>query len=369
MVHLTGRVPASAAVAGASTMTGSAAGRGGRAPGLGPRRGWVGKGSAAGGRSARGGRASSSAAASAGASRLVVRASGVMRRDSPRPRPSRTLSASADALNALLASPVATAEAAAESLANHERVVRWSETLKESLQAALEKEEYGDAARLRDEIEALRATDTVEVLREQMCAALDREDYDIAAALRDRLRAIVPLGAEAALLPGGGEPGAGASGDFVTASTMSEQVTHGVRVRVRSVYLPDRSATNRGYYFFAYRVTIVNESDQPVQLMARRWVITDDEGRVEEVRGQGVIGETPVLRPGVSFEYTSGCPLRTPTGQMRGSFKMEAITARATGKKDEVFGFHEPEEFTVDVAPFALHIEGGDVTLPREDSA
>ena len=156
----------------------------------------------------------------------------------------------------------------------------------------------------------------------------------------------------------------GTSDDWVTASTTSEQITRGVRVRVRSVYLPDRSAANRGYYFFAYRVTIVNESDQPVQLMARRWVISDDQGRVEEVRGPGVIGETPVLRPGVSFEYTSGCPLRTPTGQMRGSFKMEAIAARALGK-DDAFGFQEPEVFTVDVAPFALHVDGHDVKLPR----
>ena len=77
-----------------------------------------------------------------------------------------------------------------------------------------------------------------------------------------------------------------------------------------------------------------------------------------------MIGETPVLPPGVSFEYTSGCPLRTPTGQMRGSFKMEAITARTHGK-DDSFGFHEPEEFIVDVAPFALHIDGLDVRLPR----
>ena len=347
---MTGRAPSTTG-AGSSTSAGSGvgAGRAGRMPGLGPRRGWVGKGAVS-------GRALRGAALRPGASRLVARAGGGASRRDARPR----VSASVDALNALLASPPASNESAAESLANHERVKRWAHTLGESLRSALEKEDYTEAARLRDEIEALRATDTIAVLREEMSAALDREDYDAATALRDRLRAIVPPGMEL----GGDKPDVGPSDDWVTASTTSEQITHGVRVRVRSVYLPDRSASNRGYYFFAYRVTIVNESDQPVQLMARRWVISDDEGRVEEVRGQGVIGETPVLRPGVSFEYTSGCPLRTPTGQMRGSFKMEAITARTHGK-DDSFGFHEPEEFIVDVAPFALHIDGLDVRLPR----
>jgi ApaG protein len=103
---------------------------------------------------------------------------------------------------------------------------------------------------------------------------------------------------------------------------MSDTVTRGIRVRVRSMYIPERSAPEQGEYFFAYSVRIANEGEETAQLVSRRWVITNGEGRVDVVEGPGVVGEQPVLTPGASFEYTSFCPLPTPFGSMEGSYRM-----------------------------------------------
>jgi ApaG protein len=101
----------------------------------------------------------------------------------------------------------------------------------------------------------------------------------------------------------------------------SRAVTHGIRVEVRSRYSPDHSEPQRNHWFFLYTVQIANEGSETVQLLSRHWIITDATGRVEEVRGPGVVGEHPVLEPGESFEYTSGCPLPTPFGSMHGSYQ------------------------------------------------
>ena len=102
----------------------------------------------------------------------------------------------------------------------------------------------------------------------------------------------------------------------------AEALTNGVRVHVESRYYSERSSPLRGQYFFAYTIRITNESDQTVQLQSRHWIITDAEGRTEQVEGPGVVGKQPILEPGGSFEYTSGCPLRTPFGAMRGTYQM-----------------------------------------------
>lgn len=104
---------------------------------------------------------------------------------------------------------------------------------------------------------------------------------------------------------------------------MYEKVTRSIRVRVRPVYLEAQSAPDEGRFFWSYTVEIVNEGSETVQLRSRYWRITDANGRVEEVRGPGVVGQTPVIGPGQSFEYTSGCPLRTASGIMAGSYQME----------------------------------------------
>ncbi|MBM4375391.1 MAG: Co2+/Mg2+ efflux protein ApaG [Deltaproteobacteria bacterium] len=119
----------------------------------------------------------------------------------------------------------------------------------------------------------------------------------------------------------------------------SQAVTRGVQVHVESRYLQERSSPERGGWFFGYTVTISNVGMETVQLLSRHWIITDAHGRIEEVRGPGVVGAQPRLRPGESFEYTSGCPLRTPFGTMRGTYQM--VTS-------------EGATFDATIAPFTL---------------
>jgi len=115
--------------------------------------------------------------------------------------------------------------------------------------------------------------------------------------------------------------------------------TRGILVEVRARYLPARSSPAESRWMFAYTIRITNEGDERVQLVSRHWIITDANGREEEVRGPGVVGEQPVFPPGRSFEYTSGCPLPTPFGSMRGTYQM--VTAGGEG-------------FDAEIAPFAL---------------
>jgi ApaG protein len=103
---------------------------------------------------------------------------------------------------------------------------------------------------------------------------------------------------------------------------MYRAVTRQIEVSVEPFYLPDRSAPEESRYFWAYRVTIDNQSAELVQLLSRYWHITDGVGRTEEVRGPGVVGEQPELGPGDSYQYTSGCPLSTPSGIMVGHYTM-----------------------------------------------
>jgi ApaG protein len=102
----------------------------------------------------------------------------------------------------------------------------------------------------------------------------------------------------------------------------SEAITRGIEVRVESRYVPEQSDPDRGGWLFAYTVRIANKGEETVQLISRHWIITDGNGNVEEVRGPGVVGAQPVLRPGESFEYTSACPLRTDFGTMHGTYQM-----------------------------------------------
>ena len=103
---------------------------------------------------------------------------------------------------------------------------------------------------------------------------------------------------------------------------MYEAVTHGIRVRVTPAYVEDQSTPEENYFFWMYTVEIENAGDEVVQLRSRVWHITDADGHTEEVRGPGVVGQTPKIPPGESFSYTSGCPLRTPQGIMVGSYQM-----------------------------------------------
>src|SRR5262249_14261717 len=101
---------------------------------------------------------------------------------------------------------------------------------------------------------------------------------------------------------------------------MSSTVTEGIEVTVRPSFWPERSSPESGQFAFAYAVQIANVGSAPAQLKSRHWIITDANGQVEEVRGQGVVGEAPSLAPGERFEYGSWAMLKTPFGTMRGSY-------------------------------------------------
>ena len=120
---------------------------------------------------------------------------------------------------------------------------------------------------------------------------------------------------------------------------MYQAVTRDIEVVVTPRFLPERSSPDNGYFFWAYTIEITNCGADTVQLKTRHWKITDAHGRLQEVRGAGVVGETPVLEPGKSFEYTSGVPLPTPSGFMVGSYGM--VTAQG-------------EAFDIDVPVFSL---------------
>lgn len=104
---------------------------------------------------------------------------------------------------------------------------------------------------------------------------------------------------------------------------MYEAITREIRVRVTPSFVEDQSSPDENYYFWAYTVEITNESRVTVQLLTRQWIITDGNGKRETVRGSGVVGQTPMIPPGQSFTYTSGCPLTTSSGIMVGSYQMQ----------------------------------------------
>lgn len=125
----------------------------------------------------------------------------------------------------------------------------------------------------------------------------------------------------------------------------SEAVTRGVRIQVLSEYAADRSDPANSQWFFLYTIEITNEGSEVVQLVSRHWIITDAEGHVEEVRGPGVVGQQPVLSPGESFTYTSGCPLTTPFGKMEGTYQM--VTGNGVNFDAKIAPFTLSEPYTV----------------------
>jgi ApaG protein len=125
---------------------------------------------------------------------------------------------------------------------------------------------------------------------------------------------------------------------------MYRRTTQDIEVEVEPFYLADRSEPDEMRYVWGYRITIANNSDETVQLLARYWKITDGLGRTEEVRGPGVVGEQPELNPGDSFQYTSGCPLRTPSGIMVGHYTMRGEEGRLFEIDIPAFSLDLPDE-------------------------
>lgn len=129
---------------------------------------------------------------------------------------------------------------------------------------------------------------------------------------------------------------------------MYRATTRAIQVTVKPRFLPERSSPEEGRYFWAYTVEILNLGTEVVQLRSRFWRITDSSGHTEEVAGPGVVGQEPVLRPGESFEYTSGCPLTTPSGIMAGRYVMQTDAG---------------ERFAVEVPAFSLDLPDADRVL------
>ncbi|HSC23540.1 MAG TPA: Co2+/Mg2+ efflux protein ApaG [Casimicrobiaceae bacterium] len=127
---------------------------------------------------------------------------------------------------------------------------------------------------------------------------------------------------------------------------MAEHKRYEISVTPKVTFLPEQSDPDKNHFVFAYTITVTNTGDVTAQLVSRHWIITDAEHRVQEVKGQGVVGKQPVLRPGESFEYTSGASIPTSVGTMRGSYQMLA---------EDGFAFEVPiPVFTLSV-PRTLH--------------
>jgi ApaG protein len=120
---------------------------------------------------------------------------------------------------------------------------------------------------------------------------------------------------------------------------MYRATTRNIEVVVKPRFVADRSSPESGYFFWAYTISITNNGGETVQLKTRHWRITDANGRLQEVRGAGVVGEEPVLKSGEEFEYTSGVPLQTPSGFMAGTYGMVSAAG---------------EHFDIEVPPFSL---------------
>lgn len=125
---------------------------------------------------------------------------------------------------------------------------------------------------------------------------------------------------------------------------MYERITRGIRVAVKSAYLDDQSDPIEGQFLWSYTVTIENKGAETVQLISRYWHITDAEGRVQEVRGPGVVGAQPVLAPGQMFQYTHGCPLGTASGFMSGRYQMRSAAGEAFEVEIPAFILESPHE-------------------------
>lgn len=119
------------------------------------------------------------------------------------------------------------------------------------------------------------------------------------------------------------------------------EMTHHIHIEVQPTFVSNQSRPEMSYYFFAYTVKISNQSEEIVQLLSRHWLITNGNGEVEEVNGEGVIGKQPLIEPGQFFSYTSFCPLPTPTGNMRGKYRMRTQTGREFDAKIPLFFLRE----------------------------
>ena len=123
-----------------------------------------------------------------------------------------------------------------------------------------------------------------------------------------------------------------------------ERKTRDIRVQVKPAFLDDQSDPDETHYLWSYTVTIENNGEEPVQLLSRYWHITDGHGRSQEARGPGVVGAQPVIEPGQTFQYTSGCPLPTASGHMVGRYQMQTASGESFEADIPAFLLESPHE-------------------------
>ncbi|XP_027339368.1 uncharacterized protein LOC113853113 [Abrus precatorius] len=199
--------------------------------------------------------------------------------------------------------------------------------LKHRMDAAAKSENYEEAARIRDSLKCFEDDVPVLRLRRLLKEAIADERFEDAARYRNELNEIAPH----SLL-----------------KCSSDVTTSGIRVQVKSVYIEGRSQPSKEIYFFAYKIKITNNTNRPVQLLRTHWIITDANGKTENVWGIGVLGQQPAILPRTSFEYSSARQLSTQNGRMEGDFEMihvDRVGSRA---------------FNVAIAPFSLALLGDD---------
>ncbi|KAJ4778710.1 Protein ApaG [Rhynchospora pubera] len=222
--------------------------------------------------------------------------------------------------------------------------------LKQQLAVATKFEDYKEAARLRDSLQTFEDEEPVLRLRKLLRKAVQEERFQDAAKYRDELKEVAPH----ALL-----------------KCSSDATTLGIRVQVRSVYVESRSRPLEGQFFYAYRIRISNNSTRTVQLLRRHWIVNDGWGRVEHVWGTGVVGQQPVIPPGAAFEYSSACPLSTPSGRMEGDFEMKPLlhsNSDSDHRNGEIQNNNKKKmnmstgTFNVAIAPFSLSVFGDDLS-------
>lgn len=181
--------------------------------------------------------------------------------------------------------------------------------LRTDLEEAVSAEDYQGAAGLRDQIKELEGSNPVRSLKAQLQAAVEAQDYPEAIRCRDELQKLSPV--PKSKIPSTPPP-----------PTKSETITNGIRIQVKSSFLPHRSRP--GQYVFMYQVRIENQvPDTVVKLHSRHWVITDANNFQDQVRGEGVLGEQPEIDPNKEYAYSSSVPIRTPTGKMSGTYQMQ----------------------------------------------
>lgn len=214
--------------------------------------------------------------------------------------------------------------------------------LDERLADAIALQNFEAAAAIRDEMRALRARDPLARAADELEECVVKEDYECASSAKMIIEELERDAVVDGLAP-----------------CESERATRGIRVRVKSRCVPDRSAPKDSKWFFQYVVTITNvAAKKSVKLLSRSWLITDEEGRAEAVRGAGVVGKQPLIRPGETFEYTSSTTLGTRRGTMEGFYRFIEIEprdeARAEALAMDLSKEDDVDAFNVEIGVFGL---------------